>query len=260
MTAENKSGPVRVERLDDGALWCVFLARPKGNILDQEMIGALSEVFTEAQGAADLKAICLSADGPHFSFGASVPEHLPDRVSAMLRTFHRLVVTMADAGVTTLAAVRGQCLGGGLELAAFCHRVLVAPDAVLGQPEIKLGVFAPLGSLILPERMGIAAATDLCLTGRTLSGEEAVAAGLADEVADDPTAAAFDYARRHLLQHSATSLRHAVRAVRHSFDARLFGRLEDIERLYLGELMKTADAVEGLNAFLEKRPPRWRNA
>jgi cyclohexa-1,5-dienecarbonyl-CoA hydratase len=256
----SSTGPVRIERLDGGELWRVFLARPKGNVLDEEMIDALSAVFDEAQGATDLKAICLSADGPHFSFGASVQEHLPGRVSGMLRTFHQLIVSMADAAVTTLAAVRGRCLGGGLELAASCHRVFAAPAASLGQPEIKLGVFAPLGSLILPERIGMGAAADLCLTGRSLGGEEARRVGLVDELAEDPDQAAVDYARQHLLPHSAASLRHAVRAVRHAFDARLFGRLEDVERLYLGELMKTADAVEGLNAFLEKRPPRWRNA
>ena len=119
----SSTGPVRIERLDGGELWRVFLARPKGNVLDEEMIDALSAVFDEAQGATDLKAICLSADGPHFSFGASVQEHLPGRVSGMLRTFHQLIVSMADAAVTTLAAVRGRCLGGGLELAASCHRV-----------------------------------------------------------------------------------------------------------------------------------------
>ena len=121
-------------------------------------------------------------------------------------------------------------------------------------------MFAPVASLVLPRRIGQAQADDLLLSGRTVEGHEALALGLIDDMVDDPTEAALAYARTHLLPHSAASLRHAVRAVRHTFEAGLFGRLAEIEKLYLGELMKTADAVEGIEAFLEKRPPQWRNA
>jgi cyclohexa-1,5-dienecarbonyl-CoA hydratase len=165
----------------------------------------------------------------------------------------------AASAVFVLAAVRGQCLGGGLELAAFAHRLVAAPGAALGQPEIRLGVIAPAASVILPQRMGRPGAEDLCVSGRVLSAEEAHAAGLVDEVAEDPTEAAFAYVREHLLPHSASSLRYAVRAVRLDFDRRLREDLAAVERLYLEELCATHDGVEGIEAFLGKRRPAWTN-
>jgi cyclohexa-1,5-dienecarbonyl-CoA hydratase len=189
-----------------------------------------------------------------------VEEHLPGQVAGMLRGFHGLFRAIAESGVPVLAAVRGACLGGGLELASFSHRVFAAPGARLGQPEILLGVFAPVASVILAERVGRAHAEDLCLTGRTVGAEEALRMGLVDVLADDPAQAALAWARERLLPLSAGSLRIAVRAVRHGLHARLVTDLAQLERLYLDELMQTEDAVEGLHAFLEKRGPRWRNA
>lgn len=259
MHSGSSDAPVRLEVMDEGALWRVFLAKPKANILDRNMSEALTAVFTKAQDDASLKAVVLEGDGPHFSFGASVQEHLPEQCEAMLSTFHGMFRAMLQAAVPTLAVVRGQCLGGGLELVALCSRVFAAPDARLGQPEIVLGVFAPVASLVLSERMGRGSAEDLLLTGRTIAAPEALRSGLVDEIADDPAQAALSYAREHLIPRSASSLRLAVRAARAEFAGRFLVGLERVESLYLRELMRTADASEGLNAFLEKRPPRWSN-
>lgn len=252
-------GPVRIEEMDDGAIWRAVLATPKANILDMEKSGMLTEMFARARDAKSLKAVIIEGEGAHFSFGASVQEHLPDRAESMLKGFHNLFYTMLDSAVVTLAAVRGQCLGGGLEMAAFCNRVFAAPGARLGQPEIVLGVFAPVASVILAERTGRGPAEDLCLSGRMIGAEEALAVGLVDELAEDPGAAALHYARENLLPRSASSLRYAVRAARHGYAQRLRAELAEVERLYLKELMSTADAVEGLEAFLEKRQPNWKN-
>ena len=254
------SQPVRLEALDNGSLWRLFLATPKANILDREKVEALSSIFERARQDTLLKAILLEGEGPHFSFGASVQEHLPDQFARMLSSFHGLFYRMLDASVVTLAAVRGQCLGGGLELAAFCHRVFAAPSAQLGQPEIVLGVFAPAASALLSGRMGRGGAEDLLLSGRSIGAEEALRLGLVDEIAEDPAQRALDYARQHLLPRSASSLRQATRAARAGFNRRFRMELAEIERLYREDLMRTSDAVEGLQAFLEKRPPQWRNA
>ncbi len=253
-------GPVRVEVSDDGAIWQVRLATPKANIVDMEKTGILTEIFGRACEARELKAVVIEADGPHFSFGASVKEHLPGSYEAMLRGFHGLFHRMLDSSVVTLAAVRGQCLGGGLELASFCHRLFASADAHLGQPEIVLGVFAPVASVILAERVGRSRAEDLCLSGRAIGAEEAMRIGLVDQIAEDPVEAALAYARKFLLPRSASSLRLAVRAVRAGFAERFGRELAEAERLYCDDLMSTADAVEGLEAFLAKREAAWKNA
>ena len=249
--------PVRVETLEDGALWRVCLATPRANVLDLAKIAVLADVFARAAAARELKAVLLDADGPNFSFGASVEEHLPPGFRTLIPQFHDLLYRMLDASIVTLAAVRGQCLGGGLELAGFCQRVFAAPDAKLGQPEIALGVIAPAASVLLAGRIGRGAAEDLCLSGRSINAAEAHRLGLVDEVAPDPTEAARAYFRQHLLPRSASSLRLAARALREGFGRRLREDLGRVERLYLDELMATRDAEEGLRAFLEKRPPRW---
>jgi cyclohexa-1,5-dienecarbonyl-CoA hydratase len=260
MSTEANGKPVRLETLDDGALWHVFLATPKANILDMEKTELLGSIFDRAREERSLKAIVIDAEGPHFSFGASVEEHLPGKFESMIPGFHRLFDRMLESSVMTLAAVRGQCLGGALELVSFCHRVFASGGAKLGQPEIVLGVLAPVASVLLAERVGRGAAEDLCLSGRSIAAAEAARIGLVDEIADDPGEAALAYAREHLLPRSASSLRLAVRAARAGFAARFRRDLAEVERLYLEDLMSTADAKEGLRAFVEKRKPFWSDA
>lgn len=259
MTTENQT-PLLHERRDGDSLWLVRLDRPKANVIDAAMTAALHALFVEAKATPSLKAIVLSHSGPHFSFGASVQEHLPSHVAGMLRSFHALFRAIGECQVPVLAAVRGQCLGGGLELASFCHRIFAAPDSKLGQPEIVLGVFAPVASLLLPHRVGRSAAEDLCLSGRSIGAEEALRLRLVDQLADDPEAAALAYAQEHMQKHSASSLRHAMRAVRGPFLSQFLDDLARLELAYLHDLMATEDAVEGITAFLQKRPPQWRNA
>lgn len=246
--------------LDDGAWWRVRIGGSTGNILDAPLMEALTGVFHDAGRAPALKAVVLEGAGPHFSYGSSVGEHLPEHVAPMLARFSALLRAVLDSSVVVIAAVRGQCLGGGLELVTLAHRIIASRNATFGQPEIALGVFAPAASVLLPHRVGRAKAEDLCLTGRVIDAREAQAIGLVDEITDeDPADAAIGWARTHLASKSAASLRCAVQAVRVGLDAELRTNLPKLERLYLDDLMKTTDAVEGLRAFLEKRPPKWRN-
>jgi cyclohexa-1,5-dienecarbonyl-CoA hydratase len=254
------TGPVRRDVLENGAIWRLVLATPKANVIDAPKIAALSAAFRAVAGEPGVKCVLLEGEGAHFSYGASVEEHLPGRFEAMLGSFHGLFRTMLDAAVPTVSAVRGQCLGGGLELASFSTRVFAAPDAKLGQPEIKLGVVAPLASFWLPERVGRAAAEDLLLTGRSVGAEEARALRLVDELADDPSQAALAWARAQLLPLSASSLRHAQRLARAGVARRFEQEISAAERAYRDELMPSVDAREGLQAFLEKRAPRWSDA
>ncbi|PPQ26566.1 cyclohexa-1,5-dienecarbonyl-CoA hydratase [Rhodopila globiformis] len=249
--------PVRAWIEQEGALLRLHLARPKANVLDAAMIAALDAALTAELGRPGLRGVLIDAEGPHFSFGASVEEHLPDACAAMLRDFHALLLRLLAPPLPVLVAVRGQCLGGGLELAMTATRIFAAPGAMLGQPEIRLGVFAPAASCLLPELIGPAAAEDLLLSGRSLTAAEALSAGLVQAVADDPEAAAIAWFTMHLADKSAMALRCAMQAARGDRVERVRRRLGDLEALYLNDLMRGHDALEGLTAFLEKRPPRW---
>lgn len=254
------NGCIRLEERAEGSIWHVYLATPKANILDAEKIGLLTKIFERAKDATGLKAIILEGEGSSFSYGASVDEHLPEQCEKMIREFHCLFRTILEAPVTTLAAVRGQCLGGALELASFCTRVFAALDAKLGQPEIVLGVLAPVACVSLPGRIGRTNAEELCMSGRVIGAEEAYRIGLVDQLADDPSEAALNWARKHLLPHSASSLRQGMRALRITTQSHFEENLARVERLYLKDLMCTHDAVEGLRAFLDKRQPEWKDA
>jgi len=253
------SGPLKVWLDRNGRLLRLRLDRPKANILDAALVGAIENALLEQANGAELRGVLIDASGAHFSFGASIEEHLPDQCAAMLASFHRLILRLFASPVPVLVAIRGQCLGGGLELASAGHLLFAAPDAKFGQPEIQIGVFAPAASCLLPERIGLAAAEDLLLSGRSIGAEQASRIGLVTEVADNPEDAALGYFDRHLAPKSAKSLRFATRAARHGTIERVSAKLAAVETIYLEELMATQDAVEGLSAFIEKRPACWRD-
>ena len=251
------AGPLKVWVERDGKLLRLRLARPKANIVDAAMIAALQGAFDAHRGNSGLVAVLLDAEGPHFSFGASVEEHLAGRCAAMLAGLHALILAMLDFPAPILAVVKGQCLGGGLELAMGGSLIFAAQDAKLGQPEIQLGVFAPAASVLLPPRIGQAAAEDLLFSGRTLAAPEAHALGLVSTISADPQAAALAYFDKHLAPRSASSLACAVAAARGGYLAEVRRRIAEVELLYLDRLMQTRDANEGLAAFIAKRQPRW---
>jgi len=251
--------PLRVWLEAEGRLLRLRLSRPKANLIDAAMIDALNGALADHLDNRGLSAVLIDAEGPHFSYGASVEEHMPGQCDAMLAGIHGLIVRMIGSPVTILVAVRGQCLGGGLEVALAGHLLFVAPDALLGQPEMKLGVFAPAASCLMPELIGPARALDLLVSGRTVSGAEAVAIGMAREAAADPERAALSYFDEYLKPKSASSLRYAIQAARSDYAARVAAKIKSVERLYLDELMKTHDAVEGLGAFVAKRAVQWQH-
>jgi cyclohexa-1,5-dienecarbonyl-CoA hydratase len=256
MTAAAPS-PLRVWLELGGKLLRLRLARPKANVIDAAMIAALNTALADHLDRGDLLAILIDAEGPHFSFGASVEEHLPDRCAAMLKSLHAVLLRLIESPIPVLVAVRGQCLGAGLELALAGTLIFAAADAKLGQPEIKLGVIAPAASCLLPERIGRAQAEDILLSGRSVSADEARALGLVSGLSDDPEGAAVAWFTEHLADKSGAALRRAMRAARLDLTERVRSKLARVEQLYLDDLMSTRDAVEGLEAFLAKRPARW---
>jgi len=251
---------IRAEEFLDGQALRVVLNAPKANVLDGVMMGEINALLDDCAQRPELKLLCFVGEGKHFSFGASVPDHVKDKAPAMLAAFHGMFLRLVELAIPTAAAVSGQCLGGGMELATFCNRVVAHPGAALGQPEIQLAVLPPVASIVLPLRAGQGVADDIILTGRSVSGEEAHGMGLVDQLADDPLATVEAWAAEHLAKKSAAALRFAVRSSRWHFNANVTQELKLVEQLYLEELMETHDANEGLGAFLDKRRPQWTNS
>jgi cyclohexa-1,5-dienecarbonyl-CoA hydratase len=252
--------PVRFSTEHAGELARIVLDRPKANILDAVMLGAIRERIADlSRSPGALKLLVFEGAGAHFSFGASVEEHLPDRVGELLKRFHGLFADLERLGVPTAAVVRGQCLGGGCELAVWCGYVVCEPSARFAVPEINLGVFPPIAALALPWRVSGARATQMILSGEPLDGGEAERCGLADRCVEDAEASLQEWFGERLQGKSAVALRAAWRASRRLLADRFDREIRALEELYLKDLMSCRDPVEGLTAFLERRPPVWTN-
>lgn len=251
---------IKVEYLHNNAVARIILDDGKGNVLDSIMMADLMALFDVFKGMKGLKLITFEGAGKHFSFGASVDEHKKDAAAAMLTSFHHLFYTLKELAIPTLAKISGQCLGGGMELAIMCNFLYADKSAKLGQPEIILGVFPPPASIILAEKIGLARAEELIITGKVITAETGKMYGLLNEVFDDR--AELDegvntFIEQQILPKSASSLRFAVKGSRVKFNHILSNFLPILQDMYVNELMNTKDANEGINAFIEKRKPVW---
>jgi len=253
---------IKVEYTHDNSVARIILDDGKANILDSIMMNEILSVLSSFKEKNDLKLITFEGAGKHFSFGASVEEHKKENAASMLKTFHSIFYSILNLSIPTLAKISGQCLGGGLELALVCNFMFADKSAVLGQPEIKLGVFPPPASVMLPLKIGNAKAENLLITGNSITAEEAKAIGLITEVFDNKEEMNNQidkWITENFGHKSASSLRYSVQASRVTFNHLVGKMLPMLEDLYVNSLMETEDANEGINSFLEKRKPNWKN-
>ena len=162
---------LRTELLSDGRVLHVTLDAGRGNVLTIAVLRALREALAEEGRHSQLCALLIDHTGEHFSYGASVQEHRAEQVRELLLCFRLLATDLLHSGLPLIAAVRGLCLGGGLELASLCDRVVAAPSAQFGQPEIELGVFAA-ARLSAPSRPHRPTASDGAAHDRTPTRRE----------------------------------------------------------------------------------------
>lgn len=253
---------IKVSFTHENSIARIILNDGKGNVLDHIMIEELQMLLESFKKSPEIKLITFEGAGKHFSFGASVEEHQKEFAEAMIRQFHQLFYLLRDLSIPTAAKISGQCLGGGLELALMCNFMFANKTAMLGQPEIALGVFAPPASIILPEKIGLTRAEDLLLTGKIINAEEAKNIGLVNEIFENKEALDAGIEKwkdDYIIPRSASSLRLAVKATRIKFNHLLTNFLPQLEYIYINQLMETHDANEGINSFLAKRKPVWNN-
>ena len=236
----------------------ISLQNPPLNIIDIRMMEELSASLSQIESRSDVSTIILAGAGKAFSAGVDVAAHTPDKVEEMLVKFHAAIRALVATKKVTIAAVHGHCLGGGAEVAMVCDIVLTSESAQWGFPEIRLGCYPPVACAALASLVGQKRAAELILTGRTISGTEAAAIGLATRaVPEGQLAVGVVECVEQLRTLSLASLAITKKAF-YAWDAMHFDKgLARAEKIYLEELMKAEDAQEGIRAFIEKREPKW---
>ncbi len=251
---------IRVESRGDSVARLV-LARPPLNVLDIAMLKELCDAVDELAARPRLRALVIAAEGRVFSAGVDIEDHVGEKVAPMIAAFHGLFRRLADFEPVTVAEVHGHALGGGCELAAFCDLVLASEEATFGQPEVQLGLFPPVTAAAFPYFVHGKKTLELMLTGERIDAREAQRIGLVNQVwpAEEFADEAASFVER-LASRSGVALKLAKKAYYAGVDVDFREALDRAERIYLRELMASGDALEGIDAFREKREPNWTDA
>jgi cyclohexa-1,5-dienecarbonyl-CoA hydratase len=238
----------------------VTLDRPPVNVLTTSMLRELAAALRRVGAHDAVRVVRLDASGKTFSAGVDVGDHLGGLLPSMMAALADLFVAFDSVPQPIVAVVQGAALGGGLEVVLGCDLVVASEKATFGQPEIKLGVFAPPATVLLPRRIGLQAAAGMLLTGATIGAAEARRLGLVHEVFPDEgfEAAATAWVEK-LLALSGAALRRAKRALRESSRMPVDAAHVRVHDIYMDDLMATEDAHEGLRAFVEKRSAVWKH-
>ena len=264
MATENASPIVNATLLEEGTLLRLVLDKPKGNVLTLEMMQALSKELDAQIDKQHLRAVVIRGAGKHFSFGASVEEHQKEQAPSMLAGFHAMIRKVACYPVPVIALVEGSCLGGAFELILACHMVFATPSATFGCPEIKLGVFPPVLAAIGAKRLGGPLAERMILTGDTIDTATAEKSGMVSAVfsGENPDEEMMEWYRKNLRPLSAFAIRQNTRVARigSGLVAAVEEPLDRIERQYVDEVVASHDGNEGINSFIERRKPVWKDS
>lgn len=240
----------------------ITLARPPLNVLNIAMMQEIGEALAECAQERTLVAIVFESEtgSRAFSAGVAVEEHVVETIYQMLEAFHGIFRSLEQIARPTIAVVEGAALGGGCELVAACDIVIASDRARFGQPEIKLGLFPPVAAIFLPRIIGEKRARELILTGELIEAAEAARIGLVNYVvpASDLEPKTLELLSK-FRELSSVALEMTKRALDLGVGRSVDTALNELESLYLNDLMKTSDANEGIKAFMEKRKPVWRD-
>jgi len=234
----------------------ITLQNPPLNVIDVRMMDELRASLEQIEVRPEISVIVFAGSERAFSSGVEIAEHTAEKIRNTLPAFHSVIRSVVASKKLTIACVRRHCLGGGAELALMCDIAFASADSVWGFPEIKLACYPPVANVALSAIVGQKLAAEMILTGRTLDGPQALAAGLVNGIANDPETLVQECLQR-VSQLSPAALAIAKKAF-YAWDAIHFDKgLARAEQIYFDELMKTADAHEGIAAHVERRRPVW---
>ena len=256
-TAESELASYRVA---DDVAYLQLHNRPV-NIMSAAMMQEMSAHLETVAADRTLKALAVTAAGKAFCAGADVGEHRPEQAPAMIAAFGRLFRQLDALEIPIVMAVGGAAMGAGFELILMADILLASEKSVFGQPEIRLGFFAPVGVVELPALVGRAKAMEITCTGRSYSAEEMVRLGLVTRVVGaDELDDALEGVLKDIRRSSPLVLRLNTRTLKRSRPVDFAAALAEAERVFLEELMTSNDPVEGIEAFYAKRRPEWKNS
>jgi cyclohexa-1,5-dienecarbonyl-CoA hydratase len=244
---------------NNGRALSITWDRPPLNVLDIALLRELDQVLISCAADSSVDVVLLQGAGERaFSAGVDIRDHTSEKVPQMLDVMHGVIRKLLALPQSTIALVRGACLGGGCEVASSCDFVVAGEESTFATPEILVGCYPPVALARFSQLIGYHRAAEMILTGRRFSAREAQAMGLINRVfaaneLDSGVQALLD----ELLGKSGAVLRLTLKGLRElslqGFDA----ALERSEEIYCSELLKTHDVEEGVKAFLEKRPAKW---
>jgi cyclohexa-1,5-dienecarbonyl-CoA hydratase len=238
------------------------LNKPPLNVLNIAMMREINTALEGLDRDPSVKVLVFEAveGSKAFSAGVDVSEHTADKVDEMIEVFHRIFRLLDKLEIPTVAVVAGAALGGGCELALFCDMVIASEKASFGQPEIQVGVLPPIAVVALPEIIGPKKTMEMVLIGDRIKAHEAERLGLVNKVVppEELQTASLEFVDK-LTKLSGAVLRLTKQSVRVGRVGSFEDGLTAVEKVYLGPLMETEDANEGLAAFMEKRPPVWKD-
>jgi enoyl-CoA hydratase len=241
----------------------VRLNRPEAlNALNSKLIGELSAAVSEADDNEKVRCIVITGSEKAFAAGADIVEMSEKNFSDVFGDdlFGRGTEAIQNCRKPIIAAVAGYALGGGCELAMMCDFIIAADNAKFGQPEINLGVIAGIGGTQrLTRLVGKSKSMDMHLTGRFMDAAEAERSGLVSRIVPAGKLIPETMAvARKITEKSALATRAAKEAVNRSYETTLREGIL-FERRLFHSLFATEDQKEGMNAFLEKREPQFRD-
>jgi enoyl-CoA hydratase/carnithine racemase len=252
-----------VLRQDEGHVAEIVLHRPHAlNALSTQLMHELVATCAEVAADADVRAVVLSGSGSRaFCVGADLKERnafSTEDLFAQRAVFRAAFAAVRDLRVPVIAAVHGYALGGGLELALSGDLIVLEDNAIVGLPEVTIGLVpGGGGTQLLSRRAGVATALDLVLSGRRVEGAEAVRLRVADRLVDEGEARGEALAlAAECAAASPTAVRAAKRAIRAGHDLSLAAGLE-VEDQAWREAVGSPDRVEGIAAFNDRRRPVW---
>lgn len=237
----------------------ITLERPPLNVLNLSTLRELQAALESVSRDDAMDFLVIRGGGERaFSAGVDVKDHTREKVPEMLEVVHGVIRSLLSLPQITIALVRGACLGGGCELASSCDFILASEDSFFATPEIEVGCYPPVALVRFPSQIGYHRTAEMILTGRKISAQEAAAIGLINRsVVASELEQALETLLAELKGKSRAVLRIALKGLREISLKSFSSELARSEELYLDKLLKTEDVGEGVQAFLEKRKPRW---